>query len=448
MRSHNITAKTLKEKSQALLSMRAWGLLALSFVLVASAAAVRILGFTLYGNNVLWIEGLHALLDSLLSLFILIPVLIVRSKIGERYPYGLYKLEDLVAIILALVILLSLFLDINELFSKPSVVGIPVATVEAASILLLALAAYTKRQAGRELRSPSLLADANHMFVDVMEGGAVLVGLLAYILTRIGGAYTATVAMALLGLLLAAYEAGHDSLKAILDLPKDKEELENMRRAVEGVIGETGELLDIRARWAGPVIFVEVLLRLHPLLTIEESSLVAEKVKRSIMSAVEGVRDVAVRIEPVRRRRLKVAVPVDKPEIARNISRHFGRAAYFAVAVIEDGRIIDVEYLRNPALKKELADDASAKVLRGARVAEALFKEGATDVITCGIGEIAYAILLRHRVMVWRGLCGKSVKENLDALIKGKLVLMHEPTREESWEKDGGGRPGSGLRPA
>lgn len=429
-----------------MLNARVWGLLALSFILVASAAAVRILGFTLYGNNVLWIEGLHALLDSLLSLFILIPVLIVRSKIGERYPYGLYKLEDLVAIILAIVILLSLFLDINELFSKPSIVGIPVAIVEAASILLLALAAYTKRQVGKELRSPSLLADANHMFVDVMEGGAVLVGLLAYILTRVGGAYTAAVAMALLGLLLAAYEAGHDSLKAILDLPKDKEELENMRRVVEGVIGETGELLDIRARWAGPVIFVEVLLRLHPLLTIEESSLVAEKVKRSIMSAVEGVRDVAVRIEPVRRRQLKVAVPVDKPKIAQSISRHFGRAAYFAVATVEDGRIMGVEYLRNPALKKELADEA-AKVLRGARVAEALFKEGATDVVTCGIGEIAYAILLRHRVMVWRGLCGKSVKENLDALIKGKLALMHEPTREESWEKGGGGRPGSGLRP-
>ncbi len=412
---------------------KVWLLLAASFASVGLTALLRILGSYILHNNVLWIEGLHALLGTILSLFILVPVILVRSRISERYPYGLYKLEDLIAIILAIVILFSLFLDLGELFRPPVETGAVVALVQAASLPFLAVSAWLKRKAGFRLRSPSLVADASHVIVDVAEGGGVLAGLTLYMVLNVGWMYTATVGVALLGLLIAAYEAGHESVTAILDLPKDKRVLEEIRRAAEEALGGGGVVADIKVRWAGPAIFVEVLLNLHPLLTIEEASLIAKRVRRFIASSVEGVKDVAVRIEPVRRRNMVVAAPVMEKSHQVKLSQHFGKARYMLIADIKEGKIMASRFIENPARAEK--EREGSKMLRGARVAEKLYRQGITDIIVCNIGEIAFSLLLRHHIVVWQGECDKTVGDNIRLLVEGTLRVLREPTREESWEK-------------
>ncbi len=411
---------------------KAWLLLAASLASVSMSALLRLAGSYLLGNNVLWIEGLHALLDTALSLFIVVPVILVRSRVGEKYPYGLYKLEDLVAIVLAMIILFTLFLDLGELFSPPVEASSATALVQAASLPFLAVSAWFKREAGRRLRSPSLVADASHVLVDVVEGGSVLAGLALYLYLGAPWVYTVTVAIALLGLLVAAYEAGHESVAAILDLPKDKETLARIRRAVEGALGGEGSVSGVKARWAGPVIFVEVLLNLHPLFTIEEASLVAKRVRDAIVASVEGVRDVAVRIEPARRTDMVVAVPVMEKDPEAAPAYHFGKARFMLVAEIKKGEVASTRFIENPAYVEK---GGRGEVLRGARAAESLYKRGVTDIVVCNIGEIAFSLLLRHHIVVWRGRCGLPARDNVRLLLEGVLEVMREPTREESWER-------------
>ncbi|GEM_PF-578121 len=410
----------------------AWLLLLYSFLFLAAATAVRIFGALVASNNVLWVEGLHVLLDTLLSLFIIVPVVVVRSSLSERYPYGLYRLEDVVALLIAAIIVFTVYLDVGEVFTVPGAVSPLVVGVQAASLPLLLAASLYKRRAGVRLRSPTLIADASHVKVDVVEGGAVLVGLLAYLYTGIVGLYTLTLLVALLGLLFAAYEAGFDSLKALLDLPKDGDALKRMREAAAEALGSEGKLVSFKARWAGPAVFVEAVVRLHPLTTIEESSIVAQRIARAVRSSVDGVKGVAVTVEPVRRARMTVAVPVDGEGAAAKLSRHFGKARFFLLAEVAGGKIVETRFVAAPSTGSGEAED---KVLRGARVAEWLHKLGVTDVITCNIGEIAFSILLRHHIVLWRGECGKSVGEILRLLAEGALARMKEPTREESWEK-------------
>lgn len=58
-----------------------------------------------------------------------------------------------------------------------------------------------------------------------------------------------------------------------------------------------------------------------------------------------------------------------------------------------------------------------------------------TDIILLSIGEIAHALLLRHNIIVWKGVPGKTAKENLELLLNNMLERLREPTREASWEK-------------
>ncbi|NPA99061.1 MAG: cation transporter, partial [Crenarchaeota archaeon] len=92
--------------------------LILSFILLFTVSLMRIIGGILLDSPVLNIEGYHAFIDTVISFFIVFTIFIVRSSLSEKFPYGLYKLEDLTAIILSLIILFTLFTSIDEIFHK------------------------------------------------------------------------------------------------------------------------------------------------------------------------------------------------------------------------------------------------------------------------------------------------------------------------------------------
>ena len=60
---------------------------------------------------------------------------------------------------------------------------------------------------------------------------------------------------------------------------------------------------------------------------------------------------------------------------------------------------------------------------------------GVTDVIVKNIGEIAYSLLLRHKIVVWKGRDDNAI-DNIKYLIRGYLEVLDQPTHEASWKKN------------
>ncbi len=409
-----------------------------SFVLLLMACIIRFIAGLVYSNSVLVLEGFHALIDAVISFFILLTVYIVRSEYARKYPYGLYRLEDLAALVLSIIILFTVVSGIEEVFSPPPASSIVVIIVQLATIPLLLSTVFLKKKAGQLLRSPSLIADAVHMLVDVIESSSVAIGLILYLYTGSTLVYTVTAVIALLGLIVAAYEAGHDSLKALLDLPREKELPDKIKEIIRKHAGRDLEVVDIKARWAGPVIFVEILLRLHPLKTIDEAGRLCQRLASLIKDEIEGIEDIVFKLEPATRKNLVVAIPVEEPSMDSHLSDHFAKAKYFIIAEIKDNKLIKHSFQENPVLKEEretTKDKTLSKLLKGARLAEHFYKQGVTDIIILNIGEIAHALLLRHNIIVWKGVPEKTAKENLELLLNNMLERLREPTHEASWEK-------------
>ncbi len=395
------------------------------------AAMVRIFYGIKTNNSALRIEGYHALIDTVMSGVVLAVVIIVRSSMGGRFPYGLYRLEDLIAIIISFIIIFSLISEAPKVLSKPPTSSKLATEIQAFSIPLVAAAAIVKYDVGRRAGSPSLKADAAHMIVDMAISIGVLLGLALYSVTGSTLTYRVSVLIALGGLLLAAYEAGWESLVAILDLPKDKELYYRMLGAVRSIAEEAGvELSEFKVRWAGPAIFVECMLKAHPLDYVELVGRIVYRLKDKLSSISPDIASVNIAVLPSTRSSLKVAVPVDKgPNGKLVVSRHFARAWGFKLFSVHGNNIVSEELVDMDSM---LGSENPGSLLRGAEIAERLYEMGVTDVATASIGEIAYAILLRHKILVWRAE-DSTPTITVEKIVTGMAKLIDEPTREASW---------------
>ena len=410
-----------------------WGLLAASIAALVAAVALRLaVGFGL-GLSVLVVEGYHALVDLVLSGLMALALALSRSAAGKRYPYGLYKLEDLAAFSLALAILVELAYQVPTLRASPPYLSLTGLVAEAVSVPLLALSALAKRGAAAALRSPALKADTAHMWVDVAESASVSVGLAAYLIAAEPIVYKASLAVALAGLLLAAYEAARDSVLALLDLPVDRDIVGRAWSIARSVAAHGRvEVSSLKLRWAGPAIFVEARLRAHPLAPIEEASKIAGKLEEAFRNALEGVEAVSIVIEPSRRAELLVAVPVEEPSPEASVAKHFGKTRFFLVARVNHGKVEGARVISRPS---PAGSHSAEGLLVGADLAEDLHNAGVTDVIVVSIGEIAYALLLRHRILVWKALPDRTAIANVEALVRGELEMLEAPTHEASWRR-------------
>ena len=413
----------------ARISGRALATIIGSIVLLVAVSAARLLAGYAMGVGVLVVEGLHSLIDCVISLFILAALLLARSKRGKKYPYGLYKLEDLAALLLSLVILGELVSALSEMGNSPPELGLIPVAIQGVSVLALLGVVYLKYYAARLLNSPSMKADAAHMVADVMESGFVSLGLALYYYTLHPLSYKAALLAAVIGLAVAAYEAAHDSIKALLDIPKDPSLAREVESLVERVMGDKAKVVGVRARWAGPVIFLEVEVRVHPLQTVEAASRLARRAARLVMEEIPEVEDVRILMEPAVRDRLVVAVPVESPSMDSRVCPKFAKSPYFLIAQVAGPVITASKILRG----EELLSKRTARLLLGADIAESLYERGVTDVIVVNIGEIAYSLLLRHKILVWRADPSKSAAENLALLQRGELEVLEEPTEEASW---------------
>ncbi len=407
---------------------------AASLFLTAISMLLRLtIGF-LSGIAAVLIEGFHAMLDVIITVMVLASVLIVRSRRAQRLPYGLYKLEDLATLAIAtLLIIIAVEAGARGLNSSPRTTSMIPALIQLLSLPPLGLSAYLKVKASGIINSPSLRADGLHTVGDVIEGGGVALGLLIFSYTDSYTAYQASTLIAVAGIIVAAYEAGHDSLLSILDLPKDKNILRKISSLIENTANEL-KLINVRARWAGPVMFVEVILEAPPLRTVEDVSVICQRVTDLLKREVPSIADITIMVKPSIRKNFTVCIPLNEPSPNAVISRHFGRAEYFLVARINEGKIDSVEIIENE-YKEEKLRGVPVVLLVGARVAESLHHRGVTDVIVCGIGEVAYSLLLRHKIVVWKANEPMQAHELLKKFLRFELERIQEPTHEEPWMK-------------
>ena len=326
---------------------------------------------TLSGSLALTADAVHSLVDVVGSLVVLAGLVIARRK-SRMFPYGLYKVENLVSVVLALLIFLVAYEIAREAVLAPPriVTNLPVALGGVAlAILIPFLFSRYERHLADQTGSPSLRADSQHFRTDVLSSAVVFAALLGDIfhlpLDRVGAG------VVVLFILRAGWELLVDGMRVLLDASLDHDTLEQIRRVIAADRG-VAEIRSLVGRNSGRYKFIEAELALRAQ-DLEKAHQISERIEAAIRASVPNVDRVLIHYEPVRKEAFKWAVPLEAPDGA--VSAHFGEAPYFALVSVRhpDRRVVGRELLANPYQRVDKQ--------KGIRVAEFLIGQGIDGVV-------------------------------------------------------------------
>ncbi len=358
-----------------------WALV--SLLLNLTQAGLKFLGGVLTGSLSLVGEALHSLSDSMASVIAYLSIKFSEKK-HQRFPYGLYKLENIGAIVISVFLILSAF-EIGkraltrEVIIKEEYLWVGLGVVIFSLISSLTLS-FLERRAGKKLGSPTLVADSYHTLTDAFGSTLVLVSLSA---VYFGYNYDRYFALAVVGIILyTAFGLLKSQLGEILDISADEETVERIRDIILS-FREVQEIKRLLVRSAGGKLFVDAEILLKPGSFMRSHS-VADAIEEKITREIESVEMVFIHYEPANGSRLRVAVFSSEDD-----------------SLCRDFRNVKKMYIFEEGKGKPRVEEV--QVSSEEDVARILVREG-IDIVICGHhpdSSRAKWILHRNGVFVW-----------------------------------------------
>lgn len=306
----------------------------------------------LSGSAALAADAIHSSSDVLASLTVFTGLKISKRK-SKRFPYGLYKVENLASLIISIAILFAGYeIAKSALFDRvaPNLKHIPLAVIAEVAVIAITLgfSIYAVKK-GKEIGSPSIVADGKHIRTDMFSSVAVLAGLVGNLfgidLDRIA------VVVVLIFIAHAGIMIFIDAMRVLLDASLDFESLDKVKSAILSE-SRVQEIRALTGRSSGSYKFIEadIVLKVREL---EKAHSISKRIEDDIKEAVSHVDHVLIHYEPVHKDTISFALPLRNTE--GEISEHFGEAPFFALIDVKaDNKTIrNQEIIFNPFLSVE-----------------------------------------------------------------------------------------------
>jgi cation diffusion facilitator family transporter len=319
-------------------------------------------------------EAIHSLSDVVASLTVFGGLMLAKRK-SKKFPYGLYKVENLVSIIVALAIFFAGYEIVTEALKSGAEHQLENVLITLISVLCIigitfAFSRY-ELKVGKEINSPSLIADAQHIRVDMFAGAVVLVGLLSnmvdFNLDRIAAFIIA---------IFIAWSGGEillDAVRVLLDASLDYETLSQTEKIILSE-SQVAQIKNLMGRNSGRYKFIEadLVLKTHD---FDKAHFIANRIETNIKEEIKNVDHVLIHYEPTQKENLIYAMPLEDIE-GQRISEHFGEAQHFILITVraKDKTFISEEIIENPFTHVERG--------KGILVAEFLIKRAVDVIIT------------------------------------------------------------------
>lgn len=320
----------------------AWRAIALN----AGLGLVHALVAAASGSLAVAAELAHNGADLVAAVAVLIGVKLA-TRTTPRFPYGLHKVENLVAAGVAGLV----FLTAYEIVRRALAGGGAPAEVDAwmVAVVVLTTAApllfsHFELRVARAEGSPALVAQAREYRVHVATTGLVLVALVA---SWVDAPIDRAAAVVIAGVVVkTGWDLLSDAMRVLLDASLDRHTLADIERTIAGDVA-VSEVTWVTGRNAGRFRFVEagVALRVSGL---EVAEAAMRRIEASVRAAVPHLDRIVLQVEPPATPYVRYAVPLT--DRVGMVSEHFGQAPCFALVLVEraDGAVHDQEIVDNP----------------------------------------------------------------------------------------------------
>ncbi len=327
----------------------------------------------LSGSMALMADAVHNVTDIAQSLALYVGVRISGRK-SETFPYGLYKVENLISLGVAILIaFVGYELAKNALFGEGpgeiSNVAWTMAAIVASILISLGFSLYVRRIA-EKTGSPALKADAQDAFVDSLKTFAVLLSLIA---AYYGYNVDTWATLLIVGFIMyTSAGLAIDAVRVLLDASVDHELL----NTIATVLADDPDVLgvhELTGRNSGPYRFIEahVVLDVHDL---DRAHQISYRLEEAVYEVAPNIDRVLIHFEPEHKETYTYAIPIAPG--GHELADEFGEAERYALVTVgsEDRDVRDVEYMDNP-----YSDEPSG---RGIRLAQMLIEKGVDAVFT------------------------------------------------------------------
>ena len=345
--------KTQEKESRQIQRVAAFGF----FLNLALTAMKAVLAF-LSGSLAITASTIDSATDSIASLVLYFGLKLSDQK-TSTFPLGLYKIENLLSVIIAFFIFFAGYEILHHTFFSPvlppDISLTAILLILAGTISIFAFGQYVIT-AGRRTESPTLIAEGRHRQTDVLSSVVVLISIsLSYFDLEIGlfGLTVDQIATILVLLFVArtGWELLSDGMRVLLDASLDHKTLTSVRKIIESELMVSG-VRSLVGRNAGRFRFLQAVVTMRTD-NLKKAHEISDRIEGKIQSSIPRVERVIIHYEPHNHDNVRIAFPLSDKD--GTLGRHFGDSPYFAIVEmgLKDHRIVEREVVRNPYLDLE-----------------------------------------------------------------------------------------------
>lgn len=267
-----------------------------SFVILAITALLQFAVVYLSGSVALLADTIHNIGDATTALPLWLAFSLARRKPTPTFNYGLGRVEDLAGLMIVLIIFASaavaFYEAVDRLIHPQSVTHLGWLAV--AGLIGFAgneIVAVFRIRTGRRINSTALVADGYHARTDGLTSLAVVLG-------AIGVSLGFPLADPIIGLLITiailgiVWQSASAVVKRMLD-GVDPDLTEEIRHAASHVPA-VRDLEEVRARWIGHRLHVDVVARLKEDLPISAAGRIADELRQEFNEHLPALERVVV----------------------------------------------------------------------------------------------------------------------------------------------------------
>ena len=323
-----------------------------SFILNIFLLIIKLVAAILSGSMALMGDAIHSTTDTLSSLGVFLGLKFSTRK-TEKFPLGLYKLENLVSLFISFAIFIAGYEILREIFFSPPrrITNLRIGLiVEAISITASIIISHVKIKIGKEENSQGLISDGVHSRTDALSSIIVFLGLIG---NYLGFNIDRIVALIIVGFIAkSGYDVFIESTKVLLDASISRKDLERIEKIVLSE-KKVESVEDLIGRNSGRYIFVELNLKIKAK-DLKEAHEITERIENKIKKDIPFVDRVIIHYEPVEKKEILIGVPLSNRN--GDVSEHFGEAPYFAFIYLnkKEGEIKKIVIERNPIIKRDV----------------------------------------------------------------------------------------------
>lgn len=273
-----------------------------SIILGLAVLGLKLLAWAMTGSVALLSDALENTVNVVTAIAALVAIRVAALPPDANHPYGHHKAELFSAILEGVMVIVAALAILHQAWggwANPQALNAPLQglLVNALASILNAVWAWVLIHHGKRARSPALVADGKHLYLDVVSSVVVTLGVLLAIETGWYWLDPALAALVAVNILWSGWRVIHDSLSGLLDESLSDDVLTEVRRIIATEAVGAVEAHDLRTRTAGAATFIEFHLVVPGVLSVSQAHDLCDRVESGLKQVVEGC-VVTIHVEP------------------------------------------------------------------------------------------------------------------------------------------------------